>query len=80
MLPRESGGWLREQQVPPLRFAPVGMTIHILVRDASAQQNFHPDKKSTQAFRQETGLPCKRRLQGWKELGGPGKRIFTPKE
>jgi hypothetical protein len=27
-----SVGWWREQQVPPLRFAPVGMTIHILVK------------------------------------------------
>src|SRR5580698_9034749 len=40
------GGWWREQQVPPLRYAPVGMTIHIWVRDASAQENCHPDKKS----------------------------------
>jgi hypothetical protein len=37
---------LTEQQVPPLRYAPVGMTIHIWVRDASAQENYHPDKKS----------------------------------
>jgi hypothetical protein len=28
---------LREQQVPPLRFAPVGMTIHISLGDAGAQ-------------------------------------------
>src|ERR1700721_740036 len=40
------GGWWREQQVPPLRYAPVGMTIHIWVRVASAQENCHPDKKS----------------------------------
>src|ERR1700683_3312075 len=47
--------WWREQQVPirrrsgagsPLRCAPVGMTIHIWVRDASAQENCHPIKKS----------------------------------
>jgi hypothetical protein len=29
----------------PLRYAPVGMTIHIRVRDASAQENCHPDKE-----------------------------------
>src|SRR5580698_6389066 len=40
------GGWWREQQVPPLRYAPVGMTIHIWVWDASAKENCHPDKKS----------------------------------
>jgi hypothetical protein len=34
-------------QVPPLRFAPVGTTIHILVRDASAKKNRCPDKKVT---------------------------------
>ena len=28
----------------PLRFAPVGMTIHIWVRHASAQENFHPNE------------------------------------
>ena len=33
-LPRESGGWLREQQVPPLRFASVGMT--------KVRVGFHP--------------------------------------
>ena len=34
-----------EPTVAPLRFASVGMTIHILVRDASAQENCHPDNK-----------------------------------
>jgi hypothetical protein len=43
-LPCASGGWWREPQVPPLRFAPVGMTIHILVGDASSQENFHAKK------------------------------------
>jgi hypothetical protein len=43
MLPCASGGWWRAQQVPPLRYAPVGMTIHIWVRDAIAQQNWPAD-------------------------------------
>jgi hypothetical protein len=45
-LPGASGGWLREPQVPPLRFAPVGMTIHIVVRDASTQEKLLSRKKS----------------------------------
>jgi hypothetical protein len=46
ILPCVSGGWLREPQVPPLRFAPVGMTIHIVVRDASTQEKLLSRKKS----------------------------------
>jgi hypothetical protein len=34
----------KKPQVPPLRCAPVGMTIHILVGDSSAQENIHPEK------------------------------------
>ena len=37
--------WDRETQVAPLRYAPVRMTIHIWVRDASAQEKL-PSRKS----------------------------------
>jgi hypothetical protein len=33
-----------QPQVPPLRFASVGMTIHIWVRDASAQEKLSSEK------------------------------------
>ena len=37
--------WLmREPQVPPRRFAPVGMTIHIWVRNASVQEKLSSEK------------------------------------
>ncbi len=40
MLPCATGGWWREPQVPPLRFAPVGMTIYFEIDDFSRQLAF----------------------------------------
>jgi hypothetical protein len=40
--------WLvREPQIPPLRYAPVGMTIHILQADTSAQEKSSSQKVTT---------------------------------
>jgi hypothetical protein len=47
MLPRASVGWWREPQVPPLRFAPVGMTIHILIGVRVPKKDCYTDKKVT---------------------------------
>ena len=47
MLPCASGGWRREPQFAPLRYAPVGMTIHIWVRDASTQERLSSENKVT---------------------------------
>jgi hypothetical protein len=44
VLPCASGAWWREQQVPPLRCASVGMTIHILLGVREPKKNCPPDK------------------------------------
>ena len=36
----------KKQQVPPLRCAPVGMTIHWESEKSSLQQNCHPDRSA----------------------------------
>jgi hypothetical protein len=54
-LPFPPVGWWREQQVPPLRCASVGMTIHIGAHDASAQENSVSSIKKSQALRMTKG-------------------------
>jgi hypothetical protein len=61
----------------PLRYAPVGMTIHILVRDASAQEDCHADKKSqtpSVAEKSNGELQCQPLRREWVSLQtkGPG--------
>src|SRR5580658_10781289 len=61
----ESGCWLTEPQVPPLRFAPVGMTIHILVGVRVPKKNCHPDKKvrnSNRSVAEQRACPERSRM------------------
>ena len=56
--------WWREPQVPPLRYAPVGMTIHIGARDASAQENFVNSIEKSQAL----GMTKERAMLPWRAI------------